>query len=47
MPWLSLLLPPITWSWGLLLLVVLDILGAGKHRRMGRKYQDRIDSYRR
>jgi len=32
------------WSWGLFLLVVLGIWGPAQHRRMERKYQDRIDT---
>ena len=35
---------PVLWSWGAFLLVVLAIWGPAKHRRLARKYQDRIDT---
>ncbi len=41
---LSPLIPPIMWSWGVFLLVVLGIWVPAKHGRVARKYQDRIDA---
>jgi len=36
-------IPPVIWSWSVFLLVLLGIWGPAKHRKLARKYQDRID----
>ena len=37
-------IPPVIWSWAVFLLIVFAIWGPAKHRRLARKYQDRIDA---
>lgn len=41
---ISRFIPPVIWCWALCLLVVLGIWAPAKHRRLARKYQDRIDA---
>jgi amino acid transporter len=40
---ISPIIPPLIWGWTLFLLVLLWVLGPAKHRKLARKYQERVD----